>query len=258
MSKKIKINLPSIIVTVITSFFVIGVLVVYANWTAPPAAPPTCPSSEPGCNAPINVGPGPQWKSGALGVGGVFRALNDAFFSGNVSIGSTPGNCPVGYHAATGAPSGLSYFEGASCPAASEYVIGGSNTPYRSVNTAVCIADNSLSEDFLSARSSSGCSSSVVSRMASQVIASTPQPASRLDVIGNINITGKLGLGATEVQGVSYIGSFEYTPVAAGCSVSRDLFCASNCPGFGGNYLSARSGGACGIFSCGCYAAVVK
>ena len=89
MSKKFKIDLPSIIVVVIVNLLVAGVLLVSANWTAPLSVPPTCNAGDPGCDAPLNVGPSTQLKLGALGVNGVFRAFSDAFFSGRVGIGNT-------------------------------------------------------------------------------------------------------------------------------------------------------------------------
>ncbi|MDE1940853.1 MAG: hypothetical protein KGI66_01925, partial [Patescibacteria group bacterium] len=40
-----------------------------ANWTAPLNPPPTCISGDPGCDAPINVGPVAQYKVGPGGIG---------------------------------------------------------------------------------------------------------------------------------------------------------------------------------------------
>lgn len=56
--------------------------VVYA-WTGPTGAPPNN-----NVDAPINVGTTTQYKSGALGIGGLFRVFSDAIFDGNVSIGT--------------------------------------------------------------------------------------------------------------------------------------------------------------------------
>jgi hypothetical protein len=41
---------------------------VFAAWTPAPPSPPTCDSSIPGCNAPLNTGPSPQVKSGGLSI----------------------------------------------------------------------------------------------------------------------------------------------------------------------------------------------
>jgi len=40
----------------------------FAQWTAPPGTPPTCPSGAPGCDAPINVGEANQLKLGTLSI----------------------------------------------------------------------------------------------------------------------------------------------------------------------------------------------
>ncbi|HYC83174.1 MAG TPA: hypothetical protein VEB60_01335 [Candidatus Paceibacterota bacterium] len=42
-----------------------------AAWTPPPATPPTCPESTPGCNVPINVSATAQTKRGAFYAGGM-------------------------------------------------------------------------------------------------------------------------------------------------------------------------------------------
>lgn len=263
MSKKIKINLPSIIVAVIANLLVAGVLIVSANWQAPLSTPPTCNSGDPGCDAPLNVGASTQVKLGALGVSGIFQAWSDAFFSGNVSIGTTPGNCPAGYREVTGGPGGVSYYSGSGCPAAGEYAL--SDNPYRSANTPVCSSDSRAVEDFVSAKGTSGtCNVVSTSRMSTKIIAATPQPASLLDVNGNLHLSGDLqkqeGAIVVTVDRFIYMGNYEYQPDATGCTWNRDDFCASSCQsvGFGGSYSSARSGGACGIFSCRCYGAVVR
>lgn len=71
-------SLPAII---IASLFV-GIAI-YA-WTEPSQSPPGNNVS-----APINVGTTTQYKSGALGIGGLFRAYADAIFDGKVGIGTT-------------------------------------------------------------------------------------------------------------------------------------------------------------------------
>ena len=94
MSKKFKIDLPSIIVIVIVNLLVAGVLFVSADWEAPLKAPPVCDFGKPGCDAPINVGPSTQVKSGALGVIGVLQT-NSIDFNGQKvcrAIQLAPGN----------------------------------------------------------------------------------------------------------------------------------------------------------------------
>jgi len=65
------------------------------SWTGPGNAPPICPSGEPGCDAPINIGGTFQYKSGALGIGGVFRAYSNAIIDGDVGIGTTSPNATL-------------------------------------------------------------------------------------------------------------------------------------------------------------------
>lgn len=75
--------------------------VIYA-WTEPSQAPPTCPAGEPGCDAPLNVGPIGQIKEGGLrlNTGGAANSLylqGDPVLTtkgliveyGNVGIGKT-------------------------------------------------------------------------------------------------------------------------------------------------------------------------
>ena len=59
-----------------------------ASWTAPPGDPTHCPSGEPGCDAPINIGPVPQSKEAGLhlNTGGAAVGL---IVHGNVGIGET-------------------------------------------------------------------------------------------------------------------------------------------------------------------------
>lgn len=52
-------------------------------WTEPSTSPPGANIS-----APVNIGTSTQYKSGALGVGGVFRGYSTGIFDGNVGIGT--------------------------------------------------------------------------------------------------------------------------------------------------------------------------
>ena len=61
----------------------IGVSYVYA-WTAPTATPPAG-----NVTGPITTGPVSQYKSGALGVGGLIHGFSTAIFDGSVGIGTT-------------------------------------------------------------------------------------------------------------------------------------------------------------------------
>jgi hypothetical protein len=58
--------------------------IAYAVWTEPTAAPPGN-----NAEAPINVSAIAQYKSGALGIGGLLRAYGSAIFDGKVGIGTT-------------------------------------------------------------------------------------------------------------------------------------------------------------------------
>ena len=71
------------------NLLVAGALLVYADWQAPLHDPTRCDSGNPGCDAPVNVGPSTQFKSGALGVRGIFQTESTAYFLGNVGIGTT-------------------------------------------------------------------------------------------------------------------------------------------------------------------------
>ncbi|MDE1967224.1 MAG: hypothetical protein KGI45_04135 [Patescibacteria group bacterium] len=55
----------------VTTGFLLGAfaLAALANWTPPPGTPPSCPSGQPGCDAPINVGSVAQTRMGAIGLG---------------------------------------------------------------------------------------------------------------------------------------------------------------------------------------------
>lgn len=63
----------------------LGVSIVYAtDWTAPLSSAPTCTSGNPGCDVPVNVGPGYQHKTGDLDV-----ADSSIFDNGFISDGQT-------------------------------------------------------------------------------------------------------------------------------------------------------------------------
>ena len=52
-------------------------------------SPPTAPPPGDNVPAPLNVGSASQYKSGALGIGGVFRGYGNVYIGGNVGIGTT-------------------------------------------------------------------------------------------------------------------------------------------------------------------------
>ncbi len=63
-------NFDSILSIIIIGLFV-GVVFVYADWSAPISSPPTCVAGNPGCDTPINVSSIDQTKLGSLGVLGL-------------------------------------------------------------------------------------------------------------------------------------------------------------------------------------------
>ncbi len=67
MSKKLSLLISVIILSFTLTYFIFA-------FTDAPGPPPSCPSGYPGCDAPINVGPTAQTKSGALTVQGHFTA----------------------------------------------------------------------------------------------------------------------------------------------------------------------------------------
>jgi len=71
-------SLPVILISLLTM-----AVLIYA-WQEPSQSPP-----QGNVFAPINVGDTPQFKSGALGVGGIIYGYSNAFFDGNVGIGTT-------------------------------------------------------------------------------------------------------------------------------------------------------------------------
>lgn len=68
-SKKI---LDFVKIAITVAVLTIGTGYALANWTAPKYPPPTCPTGDPGCDAPINVSKTSQVKSGGLGIGAAF------------------------------------------------------------------------------------------------------------------------------------------------------------------------------------------
>lgn len=78
-----KIIKQAVIFTIVSFALIAGVSLVYA-WTGPTQSPPAG-----NVDAPVNVGNSTQYKSGAFGVGGLFRGYGSAVFDGNVGIGMT-------------------------------------------------------------------------------------------------------------------------------------------------------------------------
>jgi len=68
--------------TILVSLF--SVLALILAWQEPSQTPP-----QGNVPAPINVGTTTQYKQGALGIGGVLVGDSDAYFAGNVGIGTT-------------------------------------------------------------------------------------------------------------------------------------------------------------------------
>jgi hypothetical protein len=92
----------SILTIIICLAMVAGVSVVSA-WTGPTQSAPNGNTPE-----PINVSDTSQYKTGALGVGGIFHGYSNAYFDGNVDVvGSVKGTtiC-VGSDCRTSWPSG--------------------------------------------------------------------------------------------------------------------------------------------------------
>lgn len=79
-------NFSKIIVQIV-AVFLLAVIVVNADWSAPTASPPNANTP-----APVNVGSTTQEKAGILGVG-AFSSFGDAFFGGNMKLSpGTSGN----------------------------------------------------------------------------------------------------------------------------------------------------------------------
>lgn len=85
-------------VTYIAIGLIIGLstLSAFADWTPPSHNPPNCPTGEPGCDAPLNVGPSHQTKLGSISINTTTDSPDpfglDVFgisrFFGNVEIGT--------------------------------------------------------------------------------------------------------------------------------------------------------------------------
>ncbi len=69
--------------TIIVAMILIAGVSLVSAWTAPTQIPPGGNVS-----APVNVGALSQYKSGAFGVGGLFRAYGNAIVDGSLSIGT--------------------------------------------------------------------------------------------------------------------------------------------------------------------------
>lgn len=54
---------------ILVFLFVVG-FYIFAAWTEPSQPPPGCPEGDPGCDAPLNIGPSDQKKKGNLDIGG--------------------------------------------------------------------------------------------------------------------------------------------------------------------------------------------
>ena len=95
----------------------LGVSVAFAAWSNPLHSPPTCNEGEPGCDAPINVGPKDQAKLGnfsapIIGAGDQLRITKDDGATGNGAIrwGSGAGGSWTGATAIRGLTDGSLQF----------------------------------------------------------------------------------------------------------------------------------------------------
>ena len=61
---------------VVTLGLLVGMISVYADWTAPTNSFPTCPLSNPACNTPLNIGSQIQSKTGKLTLQGGLDVAN--------------------------------------------------------------------------------------------------------------------------------------------------------------------------------------
>jgi len=81
MKKQVSYKIVSLVFGIIVICFAIAF---YAfGWTGPTALPP-----DNNVKPPINTGGTGQYKSGALGIGGVFHAYSNAIIDGSVGIGT--------------------------------------------------------------------------------------------------------------------------------------------------------------------------
>ena len=82
------------IATIVIAFFV-STIFAYADWSAPPEAPPGCPAGTGACYPPINVSGDPQDKLGGLGVGLGGTDLGLVVYSGSILAQGTQGITPT-------------------------------------------------------------------------------------------------------------------------------------------------------------------
>lgn len=95
MQKQISPRVVSLVFGVLVLCF--GITFYVIGWTEPTQSPPGCPAGQPGCDAPINVGPTGQVKIGGLalntgadGIPSSDGATNGLLvYDGNVGIGTT-------------------------------------------------------------------------------------------------------------------------------------------------------------------------
>lgn len=75
---------PKVVALVFGIIVICFAIAFYAfSWTGPTALPP-----DDNVPPPINTGGTGQYKSGALGIGGAFRAYSNAIIDGSVGIGT--------------------------------------------------------------------------------------------------------------------------------------------------------------------------
>lgn len=83
--------LNNIKIGILALLLTIGIGTVYGDWTAPPSTPPTCPTSTPGCNAPLHIGADAQTKLGGVVLGSGLPGTGMALYvpTGRVGIGNS-------------------------------------------------------------------------------------------------------------------------------------------------------------------------
>lgn len=196
----------------------------YAAWTSPTADPP-----EDNVDAPINTGSTLQYKSGALGVGGVLRGYSASYFAtsgGNVGIGTT---APEGKLHVYSASAGVVRAD----PDADELVIEGAlhtgisilapSTSYVASLYFGSAADHDAGRiTYYPAGNAMYFFTNSVERMRinnnGNVGIGTTTPGAKLDVAGNVIIgvggTGKLTVGT--IDPVYTIGGIKYATYVSG------------------------------------------